>query len=216
MVFDIQLIPPRPLRPRVPVRSGLGDGDLSAKSRPPPACPGCGLGRGGGPGFPGTRSSPRFSPDLSKGGTESPGPGAGLPGVRTRGAGRTGCGSGRLRLAPRPAAARTLASPSPQRASTPRWASVGRGLSRVLRGPLESLLAQSREKARSQSGQKVPFLRGASPGQAPSRWSRAARAPPLSRWLFHSLSALVEGGLSRQVPPKGNASPGPGCQGPKD
>ena len=61
-----------------------------------------------------------------------------------------------------------------------------------------------------------PFFRGASFGQAPSRWSRAARAPPLSRWVFHSLSALVEGRPSRQVPPKGNASPGPECQGPKD
>ena len=176
LVLDVPLIPPRPLCPRVAVRSGLGDGDLSAKSRPPPACPGCGLGRGGGEGFPGTRSSPRFAPDLSKGGTESPGPGAGFPGVRTRGAGRTGCGSGRLRLAPLPAAARTLASPSPQRASTPRWASVGRGLSRVLRGPLESLLAQSREKARSQSGQKVPSSVGLAPGRLPPA-GPAPRAP---------------------------------------
>lgn len=150
--------------------------DLWAKSIPPPACPGWGLGRGGGEGFPGTRSCPRFSPDLSEGGTASPSPGTGLRGVRTRGAGRTRCGSGRLRLAPRPAAARTLASPFPQRTSTPRWASVGRGLSRVLRGPLESFLAQGRENVRSQSGQKVPSSVGLASGRLPPA-GPAPRAP---------------------------------------
>lgn len=150
--------------------------DLWAKSVPPPACPGWGLGRGGGEGFPGTRSCPRFSPDLSEGGTASPSPGTGLRGVRTRGAGRTRCGSGRLRLAPRPAAARTLASPFPQRTSTPRWASVGRGLSRVLRGPLESFLAQGRENVRSQSGQKVPSSVGLASGRLPPA-GPAPRAP---------------------------------------
>ena len=72
-----------------------------------------------------------------------------------------------------------------------------------------------RESEVTEWAERVPFLRGASFGQAPSRWSRAARAPPLSRWVFHSLSAIVEGRLSRQVPPKGNASPGPECQGTK-
>lgn len=177
LVLDVQLIPPRPLLPRVLLLSGRGDGDLWAKSVPPPACPGWDLGRGWGEGFPGTRSSPRFSPSPSKDGTTSPSPGTGLRGVRTRGAGRTRCGSGRLRLAPRPAAARTLASPFPQRTSTPWWASVGKGLSRVLRGPLESLLAQGREKVRSQSGQKeCPSSVGLASGRLPPA-GPAPRAP---------------------------------------
>ena len=79
--------------------------------------------------------------------------------------------------APRPAAARTLASPFPQRTSTPWWASVGKGLSRVLRGPLESLLAQGREKVRSQSGQKeCPSSVGLASGRLPPA-GPAPRAP---------------------------------------
>lgn len=173
--------PRRPLRPRVPVRSQRGDGDLSGKSVLP-------RGRLRGPQERGLApASLPISPEVGR--DREPLPWRGT------------CRSAHLRRGTHPLSggeAGTRAPPglfasAPQRASNPRRA--GGEAARVLRGPEDSFLAQGWERVRSPRGQNVPSSLGLHPSLAPYSRPAPRAPPPLSR-LFHSLSAGVEGPLS--------------------
>lgn len=163
------------------------DRDLSGKSAPPPR----GL-RG-----PGARSRPRLaclqiSPEVGRDPQERA---LGMRDADTRAAPR-----GRPQAPPGPSPFCATKSHPP---AVGRWGgakgSEGRG--EALRGP--------GQRAGGVSGRAGgPFLRGASAEPGALRGSRAACAPPLSRWIFFSF-------CRRELRAPVLTVPGPGCQGPK-